>query len=319
MFVLIVASLFTIALSQDPTPPTGFPNKFYSWVVTSMTRPGIDKPLLSQGQLIAFDSGKQYSCRYQEQNLVNATVTRPSDYCDGAKGYHYTVVDATGVYGPNPPCSNSTKLPAKLAPPEYPKDFIANAKYLGVVKVNQKSCYHFYAPSVYGQGTVEFQMDLFSDADGQPCQISIQNKEDNSITTWAFDGFSGNIPPGIPCDVPLLLCADRSWTCQANPSATKSALQGALGWVCGKQDCTPINPGGSHYEPNTLEAHCGWAFNHYYVNNRLQQGAGACDFSGNAILGPPSNSTLKASSSVHTHAINVQDVPTLMPLFVVCS
>jgi len=190
---------------------------------------------------------------------------------------------------------------------------------LGVVKVNQKSCYHFYAPSVYGGGSVEFSMDLFSDADGFPCQLSIQNKEDNSILTWAFDGFSANIPPGIPCDVPLLLCGDRSWTCQTNPTAKPADLQTALGWVCGVQDCSPINPGGSHYQPNTLKDHCDWAFNHYYETNRLQQGSGACSFSGNAILAPPSNATRVTRSSTHVRGSFVQEIATLFPLFVVCS
>jgi len=303
-----------LALSQDPTPPTGFPSKFYSWVVVSVTRPGIDKPMLSQGQLIAFDSATQYSCRYQEQNLINATVTRSSDYCDGAKGMHYVVIDATGVYGPNPPCNATIKLPGKLMPPQYPQDFLQNAKFLGVVKVNQKSCNHFYAPSVYGTGKTEFQMDLFSDSDGQPCQISIQNKDNTDITTWAFDGFSPNIPPGIPCDVPQLLCAERSWTCQAAPGATPSQLQSALSWVCGVQDCGPINPGGSHYYPNTLTDHCGWAFNNYYLNNRLQQGGGACNFSGNAVLAPP-NTTLVAEQP----EVRVAEFPSLLPLFLICS
>jgi len=316
MFVLFVASLFAIALSQDPTPPTGFPDKFYSWVVVSVTKQGVDKPVLSQGQLIAYDASKQYSCRYQEQNLVNGTNTRPSDYCDGATGYHYTVTDATGVFSPNPPCTNSTKLPEALVSPQYPKDFLSTAKYLGVVKVNQKSCYHFYAPSVYGGGMVEFQMDLFSDADGFPCQISIQNKDDSSILTWAFDGFSQNIPPNTPCDVPLLLCGERSYTCQANPKAKKSDLESALGWVCGVQDCSPINPGGAHYYPNTLEAHCTWAFTNYYINNRLQQGSGACNFNGNAILAPPTNSSRLEVN--HKRNVGI-DVPTLFPLYVVCS
>lgn len=111
-----------------------------------------------------------------------------------------------------------------MLPPAYPKDFLDNARYLGVVKVNQKDCNHWFAPSVSGTGSIEFQMDLFADSmalahpkliatgDGNPCEISIQNKENNLILTWAFDGFQNKIPDATPCDVPKLLCAERVLT-----------------------------------------------------------------------------------------------------------
>jgi hypothetical protein len=54
--------------------------------------------------------------------------------------------------------------------------------------------------------------------------------------------------------------------------------------VCGVENCAPINPGGSHYYPNTLKDHCNWAFNTYYLANRLGGGSGACNFGGSAIL-----------------------------------
>jgi len=209
----------------------------------------------------------------------------------------------------------SIPLPGPLVPLQYPKDFLDNAKFLGVVKVNQKECNHFYAPSVMGSDQTEYQMDLFSDSDGMPCQISTQTKDTPPIiTTWAFDGFSPNIPGGIPIDVPKLLCAERDWTCQVNPKATPPSLQAALGWVCGVEDCSPINPGGAHYYPNNLVAHCNWAFNHYYMQKRLEQGGGACSFSGNAILAP--GNTSLATQQVRDDP--PPDYPSLFPLFMIC-
>jgi len=313
----LVSSILLCALAQEPpAPPTGFPNTFYSWVVVTITKPGIKQPFLIEGQLIAFDKEADYAARYQEQNLINTTTFRPADYCDGTAGYHYAVEDATGVTGLNPPCNSTIPLPGPMLSPQYPKDFLDNAKFLGIVKVNQKNCNHFYAPSVRGNGTKEFQMDLFSDSDGMPCQISTQTMDNPPIiTTWAFDGFGPAIPGGLPLDVPKLLCAERTWTCQTNPKATPSSLQAALGWVCGVEDCSPINPGGAHYYPNTLKDHCDWAFNNYYMLHRLEQGSGACNFSGNAILAPDSNSTNKQPQ---VRDEPPPDYPSLFPLYLVC-
>jgi len=307
------------ALAQTPTPPKGFPeDTWYTWAVVSVNKPNVSEPYLIEGQLIAFDSTQNYACRYQEQNLRNASIFRPSDYCDGKSGYHYVVEDATGVLSTNPPCNATIPLPGPIVSPQWPKDFMTSYVFLGRVKVNQKTCNHFYSPSVYGNGQIEFQMDIFTDDDGLPCQITTQTKADPIwITTFAFDGFSRNIPGGIPCDVPELLCVERNWTCSVAPSATPAALQAALSWVCGNEDCSPINPGGSHYQPNTLQAHCDWAFNHYYVAHRLTQGSGACNFSGNAVLTPPSPPSPPSESEVVKRALP-EDYPTLFPLFVVC-
>jgi len=165
-------------------------------------------------------------------------------------------------------------------------------------------------------------MDLFSDDSGYPCQISIQNKESMAIYTWAFDGFSSVIPGGITCDVALLLCGEREWTCQASPTAKPAALQSALQWVCGVEDCSPINPGGSHYLPNTLVDHCNWAFNQYYVANRLKQGGSACNFGGSAVIAAPKKRTSLPQNykdiPENRFPSWVMDDPLPFPLYMVC-
>jgi len=68
--------------------------------------------------------------------------------------------------------------------------------------------------------------------------------------------------------------------------------------VCsaGLVDCTPINPGGAHFEPDTIYAHCDWAFDQYYQANKDIQGVAACDFSGSAELVPPSSPPQKRAN-----------------------
>jgi len=85
------------------------------------------------------------------------------------------------------------------------------------------------------------------------------------------------------------MCAQENWVCQANRTASQSGLIGALGWVCGQGglDCAPINPGGANFYPDTVLAHCDWAFNSYYRSHRYNQGVDACNFSGLGSIVPP--------------------------------
>eukprot|EP01063_Lacrimia_lanifica_P025141 TRINITY_DN32914_c0_g1_i1.p1 TRINITY_DN32914_c0_g1~~TRINITY_DN32914_c0_g1_i1.p1 ORF type:complete len:238 (+),score=58.43 TRINITY_DN32914_c0_g1_i1:45-758(+) len=71
-------------------------------------------------------------------------------------------------------------------------------------------------------------------------------------------------------------------TCVANRSATPDVLGGALGWVCGQEDCTAVNEGGDRYYPNTLVSHADWAFNKYFETVGKQ--FSNCQFSGAAEM-----------------------------------
>ncbi|CAJ1971437.1 unnamed protein product [Sphenostylis stenocarpa] len=81
----------------------------------------------------------------------------------------------------------------------------------------------------------------------------------------------------------------QTW-CVANGGSSEEKLQNGLNYACGEggADCTPIQPGATCYNPNTLEAHASYAFNSYY--QKKARGAGTCDFGGTAyvVTQPPS-------------------------------
>eukprot|EP01124_Arcella_intermedia_P024011 TRINITY_DN3952_c0_g1_i1.p1 TRINITY_DN3952_c0_g1~~TRINITY_DN3952_c0_g1_i1.p1 ORF type:complete len:164 (-),score=32.27 TRINITY_DN3952_c0_g1_i1:13-504(-) len=125
---------------------------------------------------------------------------------------------------------------------------------------------------------------------GYPCEIVLRDVSTNMETTWAFDGFSDSLPALTQaCSAAPLMCKQPDWVCHAKRGVDRDILGTQLGWVCDptRINCDPINPNGTHFEPNTVEDHCDWAFNQYFQKNRLIQGYGACDFKGTAELIPP--------------------------------
>ncbi|TVU27178.1 hypothetical protein EJB05_29765 [Eragrostis curvula] len=89
------------------------------------------------------------------------------------------------------------------------------------------------------------------------------------------------------------------WCVVKAAGSTEAALQNALDYACGigRADCAPIQPSGSCYYPNTLQAHASYAFNSYYQRNPAPS---SCDFGGTAMLvnaNPSSGSCIYASSS----------------------
>lgn len=81
--------------------------------------------------------------------------------------------------------------------------------------------------------------------------------------------------------------ASQVW-CVAKSNVSDTALQAALDWACGPNsgqgnvNCGPIQSGQSCYLPNTLQAHCNWAFNTYFQSHN--QTSASCDFQGCATL-----------------------------------
>ncbi|XP_045821187.1 PLASMODESMATA CALLOSE-BINDING PROTEIN 3-like [Trifolium pratense] len=74
----------------------------------------------------------------------------------------------------------------------------------------------------------------------------------------------------------------RTW-CVVKSSAAGPQLQNALNYACANgADCKPIQPGGSCYNPNTLQGHASYAFDSYYVNKH--QAPGSCSFGGLASI-----------------------------------
>lgn len=82
--------------------------------------------------------------------------------------------------------------------------------------------------------------------------------------------------------------AANSSNCTCIPSAKDADLISALSWVCGpgKVDCSAINPGGSHFNPNDAVDHANYAFNAFYQAHK-SDGFETCFFGGNAYVKPP--------------------------------
>jgi len=296
--ICVLVALILIANTAGQVPPKVWPGTWYTWVVTSVVV-GTDKPNYNYGQLIAYDTLNQVACRASQQNLLTPAPARPLDVCDFTAGIHY-MMDDTNT---NSTCKGISQIQGSLAQIVYPPEYLAVARFLGVDKVAQKDCNHFSAQGIVVDGD-NLQMDVWTATDTSfPCQISVTELvTPRVVTTWAFDGFTNIIPPlGLgQCSAAKIMCAEENWVCNSKPGADPAKLQSAIAWVCDPThlDCSPINPGGPHYIPNTLVDHCNWAFNAYYRLHRTSQGVAACDFGGIAAVIPPANSTHAKSLSV---------------------
>ncbi|KAL6598211.1 hypothetical protein ACP70R_046376 [Stipagrostis hirtigluma subsp. patula] len=79
------------------------------------------------------------------------------------------------------------------------------------------------------------------------------------------------------------LAASEFCVCRSDMPTT--VLQTAIDFACGPQggaDCTAIQQGGGCYNPNTVAAHCSWAANSYYQNNKAK--GATCSFNGAAAI-----------------------------------
>jgi len=296
---LVLAILFAAAYAEDqqtPVPPRVWPSTWYTWVVTSVVRVG-DKPLYNVGQLISHDVVNQVACRYNQQNLLAPVPNRPVDVCDYAADNHYMLDDVLA----NSTCRGTTKIQGSLAQMVYPPEYLAAAKFIGVDKVAQKDCNHFVATGILIDGD-NLQVDVWTAVDNTyPCQISVTDLSTKIITNWAFDGFQNFIPvtANEQCSAGKIMCLQPDWLCRPVPTTPVAQLVAALQYVCNPSilDCSPINPGGQFYIPNTPIDHCNWAFNAYFLLHRASQGVGACSFGGIAHLVPPPTSTTESTSA----------------------
>ncbi|CAD6215300.1 unnamed protein product [Miscanthus lutarioriparius] len=87
---------------------------------------------------------------------------------------------------------------------------------------------------------------------------------------------TGTVQPGAPT------VAGQAW-CVAKSGIMDTTLQDAIDYACGigGADCSPIQPMGTCYNPNTLQAHASYAFNSYFQRN---PSAASCDFGGAGML-----------------------------------
>uniref|UniRef100_A0A0A9HRF5 X8 domain-containing protein n=1 Tax=Arundo donax TaxID=35708 RepID=A0A0A9HRF5_ARUDO len=102
------------------------------------------------------------------------------------------------------------------------------------------------------------------------------------------------------------------WCVVKAAGSTEAALQNALDYACGigGADCSAIQPSGSCYYPNTLQAHASYAFNSYY---QRYPAPSSCDFGGTAMLvnvNPSSGSCVFASSSSSSSTVGYNPTST---------
>ncbi|PAN28197.1 hypothetical protein PAHAL_5G137600 [Panicum hallii] len=113
-------------------------------------------------------------------------------------------------------------------------------------------------------------------------------------------------PPPAQIITAPAVSSQQVWCVVKAAGSSEAALQNALDYACGigGADCSAIQPSGSCYYPNTLQAHASYAFNTYYQRNPAPS---SCDFGGTAMLvtaNPSSGSCVFASSSSSTVGYN---------------
>lgn len=83
--------------------------------------------------------------------------------------------------------------------------------------------------------------------------------------------------------------------CVPKAGVPDAQLQANLDYACGQGvDCSPIQPGGACFEPNTVLSHAAYAMNLYYQTT--QKNPWNCDFSQTATLTSQNPSKLSSGS-----------------------
>lgn len=82
---------------------------------------------------------------------------------------------------------------------------------------------------------------------------------------------------------PLSPQGGKKW-CVPKMDASEAALQADIDYVCsqGSVDCSPIQAGGTCFDPNNVRAHAAFVMNSFY--QREGRHDFNCDFSGSAVI-----------------------------------
>ncbi|RCV40079.1 hypothetical protein SETIT_9G022700v2 [Setaria italica] len=148
-----------------------------------------------------------------------------------------------------------------------------------------------------------------------PTQFPGTSPVTNPVTTYPYPqqggaAGAGGIPtapvyqppatmPGtVQPSAPAVAGAGQTW-CVAKTGLTDLAMQDGIDYACGMggADCSAIQPMGSCYNPNTLQAHASYAFNSYFQKN---PSPASCDFGGAGMLvnvNPSSGTCMYQTSS----------------------
>ncbi|KAI5396144.1 hypothetical protein KIW84_062371 [Lathyrus oleraceus] len=127
--------------------------------------------------------------------------------------------------------------------------------------------------------TSEKNYGLFYPSEEKVYDIPLTVAGVNKTSSSAANGGVGRSVVPVKGDVSAVVNRGETW-CVANGGYSEEKLQHALDYACGEggADCSPIQPGATCYNPNTLEAHASYAFNSFY--QKKSRGSGTCDFGG---------------------------------------
>lgn len=86
----------------------------------------------------------------------------------------------------------------------------------------------------------------------------------------------------VPTGAAPTTAGQYTW-CVAKAGVMEAALQAGLDYACGMggADCSALQPMGTCYNPNTMQAHASYAFNSYFQRN---PSPASCDFGGAGML-----------------------------------
>lgn len=141
--------------------------------------------------------------------------------------------------------------------------------------------------------TSEKNYGLFYPSEEKVYDIPLTVAGVNKMLSSAANGGVGRSVVPVKGDVSAVVSRGETW-CVANGGYSEEKLQHELDYACGEggADCSPIQPGATCYNPNTLEAHASYAFNSFY--QKKSRGSGTCNFGGvgYVVTQPPSKSLI---------------------------
>ncbi|XP_051230285.2 glucan endo-1,3-beta-glucosidase 13-like [Lolium perenne] len=113
--------------------------------------------------------------------------------------------------------------------------------------------------------------------------------------TPIFPAPATTVPTGA---APTTMTGAGTW-CVPKTGVMEAALQAGMDYACGMggADCSALQPMGSCYNPNTMQAHASYAFNSYFQRNTSPT---SCDFGGAGMLvdtNPSSGACMYQTSS----------------------
>ncbi|XP_061355478.1 PLASMODESMATA CALLOSE-BINDING PROTEIN 3-like [Gastrolobium bilobum] len=83
--------------------------------------------------------------------------------------------------------------------------------------------------------------------------------------------------------VNIVITVEAGPWCVVRSGASYQNLQQGMNYACASgADCGPIRPGGSCFNPNTIQNHASYAYDSYY--QRHGKAPGTCDFGGTATI-----------------------------------